>query len=59
MNRVREYFCRKCNKSVYVRTEQGERPVCPECSDGELVIVPGNLKKPLYVPCNCPKKKEE
>lgn len=55
MNKIKEYFCRKCNRSFEILIEDGKKIICPECHSEELIYVPKTPRKLVYVECKCQK----
>ncbi|MFB3850421.1 MAG: zinc ribbon domain-containing protein [Acidobacteriota bacterium] len=53
--KIKEYFCRKCNRSFYILIEEGKKAVCPECKSEDLVNVPNSPKKNVQINCKCSK----
>lgn len=51
--RMKEYYCRKCSKTVYALRTPDVKSKCPLCDNEELLPVAGEPKKLEQVPCKC------
>lgn len=57
MKKIKEYLCRKCNKTFMVLIEVGKKVFCPSCGSDDLVYVPNSPKKTIQINCKCAKEK--
>lgn len=52
MNKIREYFCRNCNKEFQVMVKS-EEVDCPFCNSQDVINVASSLKEIELIKCDC------
>jgi DNA-directed RNA polymerase subunit RPC12/RpoP len=52
MNKIKEYFCRNCNKVFQVMVK-GEEVVCPICHSDDVIKVAYPPKNIELIKCDC------
>lgn len=52
MNKVKEYFCRNCNKTFQIAAKD-EKVICPMCNSQDVIKSASSPKNIELIKCDC------
>jgi len=55
-HKLKEYYCRRCNKTFYAILENGKKATCPNCGSEDVIVVPKSSPKGVPFNCKCSKE---